>query len=206
MKLAKTVTNKPIDVHCHNDLGLAVANSLAGAEAGANQIHVTIDGYGERVGIASLAEVTMVLKLLYGLERNFRYEMLSELSSLLSGYVNLPISNNRPIVGKNAYTHKAGTHLGAIIREPKAYELVTPRSVGNNRRIVFGELSGKNGAAFLLRTLGVEPTHDTSQRLAKGLKNLRRGDLFDLELSDNLETEAIKSEENLTATPMTPRE
>ena len=146
VELTKSVTNVPLDMHCHNDLGLALANSLAGVEAGAEQIHVTINGLGERVGIASLAETTMTLRVLYGIRRQFRYEMLSELSNLISNYTNTFVSPNQPLVGKNAYTHKAGTHLAAIIQNPQAYELIPPKVVGNSRRVVFGELSGKNGA------------------------------------------------------------
>ena len=199
VRLARAATDKPIDVHCHNDLGLAVANSIAGVEAGADQIHVTIDGLGERVGIASLAETTMILKLLCGSERSFRFEMLSELSSLIANYTNNEIPRNRPLVGRNAYTHKAGTHLAAIVENPEAYELVPPKAVGNTRHLVFGELSGKNGAAFLMRTLGLEPTPETSQKLALGLKNLRCGDLFELGLTDRLEAEAVRAEEKIAA-------
>ena len=198
--LAKSATDRPIDVHCHNDLGLALANSLAGVEAGADQIHVTIDGLGERVGIASLAETTMSLRLLYGVKRAFRYEMLSELSALVGGYSGTDVPNNKPLVGKNAYTHKAGTHLAAIVQNPEAYELIPPKAVGNSRRIVFGELSGKHGAAFLMKTLGLEPSLEASQMLAKGLKNLHCGDLFELDLTDKLEAEAVSSAANLAAT------
>ncbi len=200
IRIAKNATDLPIDVHCHNDLGLAVANSLAAVEAGADQIHVTIDGVGERVGIASLAEVTMALRLLYGVRRQFRYEMLSELSSLIASYSNSEIFRNKPMVGKNAYTHKAGTHLAAIIQNPETYELIPPKAVGNSRRVVFGELSGKNGAAFLMKTLGLEPSTELSQKLALGLKNLRVGDLFELGLTDKLEAEAVNATENIAAT------
>lgn len=186
--------NRPIDIHCHNDLGLALANSLSAAEAGADQIHVTIDGLGERVGIASLAEVTMALRVLYHSGRSFRYEMLSELSDLVSTYTGRTPAPNRPIVGKNAYTHKAGTHLGAIIRNPMAYEVVSPKVVGNSRRLVFGELSGKNGAAFLLKILGVEPNVEMSKGVALGLKKLQRGDLFELGLDDQLESRALETD------------
>ena len=191
VQTARDSTHLPIDVHCHNDLGLAVANSLAGFEAGADQIHVTIDGLGERVGIASLAETTMILRLLYGIKRPFRYEMLSELSNLIASYSDGSIPENNPLVGKNAYTHKAGTHLAAIIQNPETYELIPPKAVGNSRRLVFGELSGKNGAAFLMKTLGLDPTPETSSKLAHGLKNLRRGDLFEIGLTDTLEAEAV---------------
>ena len=200
VELARSATHKPIDVHCHNDLGLALANSLAGVEAGADQVHCTIDGLGERVGIASLAEVSMALRLLYGARRNFRYEMLTELSALIANYSNTTIPNAKPLVGKNAYTHKAGTHLAAIIQNPEAYELIPPSEVGNSRRVVFGELSGKHGAAFLMRTLGLEPSPEASQKLAQGLKNLRIGDLFELGLTDRLEAEAVRSEERAMVT------
>jgi isopropylmalate/homocitrate/citramalate synthase len=197
VELVRSVTDLPIDVHCHNDLGLALANSLAAAEVGADQIHVTIDGLGERVGIASLAEVAMALKLLYNSERALRYEMLSELSELVSSYTNNPVPSTRPIVGRNAYTHKAGTHLAAIIRNPEAYEIIPPKLVGNTRRLVFGELSGKNGAAYLLRILGVQPTTEMSKEIAAGLKNLQCGDLFELPVGDLLENQALESESNL---------
>jgi isopropylmalate/homocitrate/citramalate synthase len=200
VRLVRSATDLPIDVHCHNDLGLALANSMAGLEAGADQVHATIDGIGERVGIASLAEVTMALRYLYGIKRHFRYEMLSELSSLVAGYAGTDIPANRPLVGRNAYTHKAGTHLAAIIQNPEAYELIPPKAVGNSRRMVFGELSGKNGAAFLMKTLGLEPTTESSQKLARGLKNLRCGDLFELGLTDRLEAEALSSAEKVAAT------
>ncbi|MHB1868667.1 MAG: LeuA family protein [Nitrososphaerales archaeon] len=200
VELAQSVTKVPLDMHCHNDMGLALANSLAGVEAGAEQIHVTINGLGERVGIASLAETTMTLRFLYGIRRQFRYEMLSELSDLVTGYTNTFVSPNQPLVGKNAYTHKAGTHLAAIIQNPQAYEIIPPRIVGNSRRVVFGELSGKNGAAFLMKALGLEPTLETSQKLAHGLKNLHVGDLFELGLTDKMEAEAISASEKVGAT------
>ena len=126
--------------------------------------------------------------------------MLSELSALIASYSNTAIPASRPLVGRNAYTHKAGTHLAAIIQNPQAYELVPPKVVGNSRRIVFGELSGKNGAAFLMKTLGLEPTQDSSQKLAHGLKNLRCGDLFELGLTVKLEAEAVSISEKIAAT------
>ena len=196
---AREVTDRPLDMHCHNDLGLALVNSLAGMEAGADMIHVTISGLGERVGIASLAETTMALRLLYGQKRQFRYEMLSELSDLVANYTNIQVPPNTPLVGRNAYTHKAGTHLAAIIQNPQAYELVPPKAVGNSRRMVFGELSGKHGAAFLMKTLGLDPTPETSQKLAHGLKNLRVGDLFELGLTDKLEAEAVLASEKVSS-------
>jgi isopropylmalate/homocitrate/citramalate synthase len=197
IKIVRSATDIPIDVHCHNDLGLALANSLAAAEAGADQIHVTIDGLGERVGIASLSEVSIALKMLYGEDRKYRFEMLSELSRLIASYNNDAVPINKPIVGKNAYTHKAGTHLAAIIESPGAYEIVSPEFVGNKRRLVFGELSGKNGSAFLLKILGLEPTLANSQKLAAGLKKLQQGDLFELPIEKEDEEKALEVEREL---------
>ncbi|NWG10055.1 MAG: 2-isopropylmalate synthase, partial [Nitrososphaerales archaeon] len=120
VKMVRKVVDIPIDVHCHNDLGLATANSLAGVEAGASQVHVTINGLGERVGIAPLAEVVMALALIYKKELKVKLDMLGELSDLIDSYTGAKTPESKPIVGDNAYKHKAGTHVAAIIREPAA--------------------------------------------------------------------------------------
>jgi 2-isopropylmalate synthase len=180
-------------MHCHNDLGLAAANSLAGMEAGATQIHCTINGLGERTGIPSLAEISVALSLIYQRKMDVKMDTLKELSELLESYVGIPTYDSMPLVGKNAYRHKAGTHVAAIIREPAAYEITPPRTVGNSRKIIFGDLSGRNEAAFLLRILGLNPNMDEAFRLTQGLKKLRCGDLFELTLSEELEKELIKT-------------
>ena len=187
VKMIADEVDTPLDVHCHNDLGLALANSLAGLEAGASMVHVTIDGIGERVGIASLAEVALSLILLYDVKLNVRLEMLKDLSDLLSTYTNVKTPPSKPIVGKNAFRHKAGTHVAAMLRSPSTYELIPPKLVGNRRRIVFGEFSGKNSAALLLSMLGLEPSQDEVKELSKGMKRIARGDLFELDLTDELE-------------------
>jgi 2-isopropylmalate synthase len=197
VRLVLKKVNIPVDVHCHNDLGLALANSLAGFEAGASMIHASINGLGERVGIASLAEVTASLTLLYKVKLNVRIEMLKELSELIEQYTGIKTPYCKPIVGENAYRHKAGTHVAAVIRNPQAYELMPPKLVGNRRKIVFGELSGKNGAAFLMRILGLEPNGEDAKMLAQGLKNLKKGDLFELDLTEDLEREALRVEEEI---------
>ncbi|MCP8310420.1 MAG: 2-isopropylmalate synthase [Candidatus Methylarchaceae archaeon HK01B] len=197
VRAVREVVDTPLDVHCHNDLGLATANSLAGIEAGADQIHVTINGLGERVGIAPLAEVVMALKLIYRKKMKVKQDLLSELSNLIERYTGVRTPESKPIVGENAYKHKAGTHVAAIIREPAAYELIPPKAVGNKRRVVFGELSGKNSAAFLLHILGLSPSVEEAGKLAQGLKKLQCGDLFELSLSEELEEEVLKVEDKL---------
>jgi isopropylmalate/homocitrate/citramalate synthase len=180
-----------IDVHCHNDLGLAVANALAGVDAGADQIHVTIDGIGERNGIPALAEVAVILTMLYRCRDDLRLDMLKDLSRLIEQYTGINTPESRPLVGDSAFKHKAGTHLAAVLRDPRAYEIIDPRLVGNRRRIVFGELAGKNGAAFLLGILGLDTDSSKAERLAKGLKELKLGDILEMYLDDTIE-ERIK--------------
>jgi len=181
-----------IDVHCHNDLGLALANALAGVDAGADQIHVTIDGIGERNGIPALAEVAVILTMLCKCRNDLRLDMLKDLSRLIEQYTGIKTPESKPIVGDSAFKHKAGTHLAAVLRDPRAYEIIDPRSVGNRRRIVFGELAGKNGAAFLLSILGLDTDFSRAERLAKGLKELRLGDVLEMYLDDSME-ERIKN-------------
>lgn len=180
-----------LDVHCHNDVGLALANALAGCEAGADQIHTTIDGLGERTGIPSLAETAVALTLIYRSNNDLRLHMLKDLSKTISDYVGLPVPESKPIVGDSAYKHKAGTHLAAILRNPAAYEIIEPKVVGNRRKIVFGELAGKNGAAYLLSLLGLDTGKDGAEALARGLKELRMGDILELYLDDRLERKIL---------------
>jgi len=184
-------TKSCIDVHCHNDLGLALANALAGCEAGADQIHTTIDGLGERTGIPSLAETSVALTLIYNMPNDFRLHLLRDLSRTISEYTGMPSPESKPVVGDSAYKHKAGTHLAAILRNPSAYEILDPRTVGNRRKIVFGELAGKNGAAYLLSLLGLDTSKAEAEAMAKGLKDLRLGDILELYLDDRLERKIL---------------
>src|ERR687885_798172 len=198
--LVKTVyenidkSKSSLDVHCHNDLGLALANALAGCDAGADQIHTTIDGFGERTGIPSLAETAVALTLIYKSTNNLRLHMLKDLSKTISEYTKIDIPESKPIVGDSAYKHKAGTHLAAILRNPSAYEILEPRIVGNRRKIVFGELAGKNGANYLLSLLGLNTSQNEAAVLARGLKELRMGDILELYLDDRLERKILNDD------------
>ena len=198
--LVKTVyenidkSKSSLDVHCHNDLGLALANALAGCDAGADQIHTTIDGLGERTGIPALAETAVALTLIYKSNNNLRLHMLKDLSKTISEYTRLGVPESKPIVGDSAYKHKAGTHLAAILRNPSAYEILEPKIVGNRRKIVFGELAGKNGANYLLSLLGLQAGQNEAEVLARGLKELRMGDILELYLDDRLERKILNDE------------
>jgi 2-isopropylmalate synthase len=180
-----------LDVHCHNDVGLALSNALSGCEGGADQIHTTIDGIGERTGIPTLAETAVALNLIYKSNNDFRLHMLKDLSRTISEYTKIPIHESKPLVGDSSYKHKAGTHLAAILRNPSAYEIIEPKLVGNRRKIVFGELSGKNGSAYLLSILGLGASKDNAESLARGLKELRMGDILELYLDETLERKIL---------------
>ena len=191
VKMVRNEVDTPLDAHVHNDIGFALANAFAACDAGVDQIHTTIDGIGERTGIPSLAEVAVALTYLYKSPNDFRLDMLVDLSRLIEQYTTIKPYDSKPIVGSSAYKHKAGTHLAAILRNPAAYEPIPPRVVGNRRKIVFGELAGKTGAAYLMSLLGLEQNDDSARHVAAGLKNLRMGDLIEIPLGDRLEKKII---------------
>jgi len=195
VKRVKDEINVPLDAHVHNDIGFALANAFAACEAGVDQIHTTIDGIGERTGIPSLAETSVALTHLYKSPNDFRLDMLVDLSKLIEQYTTLKPYDSKPIVGDSAYKHKAGTHLAAILKNPAAYEPIPPRTVGNRRRIVFGELAGKTGAGYLMSLLGLEKNSKNAKSIATGLKNLRMGDLLEIPLDDSVERKIINEEE-----------
>jgi len=194
VKRVRDEIDVPLDAHVHNDIGFALANAFASCEAGVNQIHTTIDGIGERTGIPSLAETSVALTYLYKSPNDFRLDMLVDLSKLIEQYTTLKPYDSKPIVGSSAYKHKAGTHLAAILKNPAAYEPIPPRTVGNRRRIVFGELAGKTGAGYLMSLLGLEKNTKNAKSIATGLKNLRMGDLLEIPLDDSVERKIINEE------------
>ena len=195
VKRVRDEVDVPLDAHVHNDIGFALANAFVSCEAGVDQIHTTIDGIGERTGIPSLAETSVALTYLYKSPNDFRLDMLVDLSKLIEQYTTLTPYDSKPIVGSSAYKHKAGTHLAAILKNPAAYEPIPPRTVGNRRRIVFGELAGKTGAGYLMSLLGLEKNTKNAKSIAAGLKNLRMGDLLEIPLDDSVERKIINEEE-----------
>ncbi|MBA4452895.1 MAG: 2-isopropylmalate synthase [Nitrosopumilaceae archaeon] len=194
VKKVRSAVDTPLDAHVHNDIGFALANAFAACDGGVDQIHTTIDGIGERTGIPSLAEVSVALTYLYKSPNDFRLDMLQDLSRLIEEYTIIKPYDSKPIVGSSAYKHKAGTHLAAILRNPAAYEPIPPRTVGNRRRIVFGELAGKTGASYLMSILGLEKDSESAKAVATGLKNLRMGDLIEIPLADRLEKKIINDD------------
>src|ERR1700730_8740196 len=151
-----------LSAHCHDDLGLAVANSLAAVRAGVRQIECTINGIGERAGNASLEEVVVALavrKESFGVTTGVRLEQLFPSSRMLSEITGAAVAPNKAVVGANAFAHEAGIHQDGIIKNPLTYEIISPQSVGvPSRSLVLGKHSGRNALRLSLRDLGYEPS------------------------------------------------
>jgi 2-isopropylmalate synthase len=151
-----------ISVHCHNDLGLAVANSLAAIEAGARQVECTINGIGERAGNASLEEIVMALHVRADrlpFETGIKTAELYPASQLLSTIVGFDVQPNKAIVGRNAFAHEAGIHQHGVINNPLCYEIMTPESVGvPANSLVLGKHSGRHALSLRYAELGYEIT------------------------------------------------
>lgn len=168
----REVVRVPISVHCHNDLGLAVANSLAGVEAGAEQVHVTVNGLGERAGNASLEEVVLSLRLFYGIKPRVRTKLLVETSELVERLTGIHVPPNKPIVGENAFTHESGIHVHGVLEFPATYEPLSPELVGRRRRVVLGKHAGSRSVRACLRELGIRPTEEQLREITRRVKEL----------------------------------
>ena len=174
----KGIENIDISVHCHNDLGLAVANSIAAVQAGATQIECTINGIGERAGNTSLEEVVMLFKTRKDLFADFTTNIdtkqiypTSKLVSLLTGVTTQP---NKAIVGANAFSHESGIHQHGVLANPETYEIIKPEVVGRNvDSLVLGKLSGKHAFVDKLNSLGFSGFDDKKiEELFTDFKNL----------------------------------
>ncbi len=149
--------NVPVGIHAHNDCGLALANSLVAVKAGATMVQGTINGYGERCGNVDLIAVVGNLQVKFGYQciHPERLEHLTELSRYVSEVANVPPLNQRPFVGKSAFAHKGGVHVSAIVKDPAAYEHMDPELVGNRRRVLVSDLSGKSNIKYKSREMGI---------------------------------------------------
>jgi methanogen homocitrate synthase len=145
--------NTAICIHCHDDLGMATANTLAAAEAGAKQLHTTVNGIGERAGNASLEEVMVALRVQYGIDR-YDTTRLTAISKMISEYSGIKPSANKAIVGQNAFSHESGIHVAAILEEPRTYELFLPEMVGGKRNLIVGKHTGKKALKGIINSIG----------------------------------------------------
>ena len=191
-------------VHCHNDLGLAVANSLAAIENGARQVECTMNGLGERAGNASLEEIVMIMKTRsdrYDIETGIDTTKLVPTSKLVSSITGMPIQANKAIVGANAFAHESGIHQDGMLKHKKTYEIMTPESVGwNTNRMVLGKHSGR--AALKARYVELDVELDDERLLAvfdrfKVLADKKK-EMFDEDLMSLLSDDAEINAEHVT--------
>lgn len=162
----------PISVHCHNDFGLAVANSLAGIRAGALQAHVTINGLGERAGNASLEEFVVALHLLQNKKTRVNTKLIYETSRLVSRLTGVPVQPNKAIVGENAFGHESGIHTHGMLKSPLTYEPIDPELVGRRRWFQAGKHAGGHGLAAKLAEDGLHPTEEQMKEITRRVKEI----------------------------------
>jgi 2-isopropylmalate synthase len=167
-----------LGIHSHNDCGMAVANSITAVQNGAVMVHGTMNGYGERCGNADLTSIIPILSL--KMERECvtqkNLKKLKNLSRYVSETANLVPLNSRPFVGKSAFAHKGGIHVSAIMKTPRAYEHMDPEKVGNSRRVLVSDLSGKSNVEYKARELGVELGKNgfNSRQIASEIKQMEQ--------------------------------
>lgn len=158
VKDIKNTINVPISMHCHDDFGLAVANSISGINSGAQCAHVTINGLGERAGNASLEEFVMALQCLYNKEHNIKTTMLYEVSKFISNTMGIMVQPNKAIIGENAFGHESGIHTHGIINNPLTYEPISPELVGRKRWLQAGKHAGTHGIKRMLEEYDIHPS------------------------------------------------
>ncbi len=163
----------PIDVHCHNDFGLATANTYAAVLAGADEVQVTVNGIGERAGNAALEEV---VALLYaeGFKTNIRMEFLVETSRLVERLTGVRLPPNKPIVGENAFSHESGIHAHGVLKDARTFEpgVITPEMVGHKRRIVIGKHAGRHQIKKILEDAGYVVDEESLNKIFEKVKEL----------------------------------
>src|SRR5947199_255044 len=201
MKIREKVRNSAkavLSVHCHNDLGQAVANSLAAIRAGARQIECTINGIGERAGNASLEEIVMALKTrkdFFEIDTQVRTEEIFKSSRLLSSITGVHVQPNKAIVGENAFAHEAGIHQDGVLKEKLTYEIMRPEDIGRPpNKLVLGKHSGRHALAARLKDLGFDLSGPDLDRAFKAFKDLadRKKEVFDEDLMAIVTDEATQ--------------
>jgi 2-isopropylmalate synthase len=184
-----------ISVHCHDDLGMAVANSLAAVEAGAGQIECTINGLGERAGNCSLEEVVMALRTrndYYHAHTNVNTQRLVPTSRLVSNVTGIQVQRNKAIVGQNAFAHEAGIHQDGMLKERTTYEIMRPDDVGFiTTELVLGKHSGRAALASRIKTLGYSLSHEQIEQVFEKFKVLadKKKEIYDADIVSLIEQE-----------------
>ena len=178
--------NKPIEVHCHNDHGLALANVLAAYESGATRFSTSILGLGERAGIAATEELIVALNNFYEVDK-YETEKLSKVCNVVADIAKIKIWPAKPIVGRNVFTHASGIHQDAVLKNPMAYECFPPEMVGQKRRFLLSRISGRAAVKAKLKEYGIEASDEDVEKVTHKLKEVsakRRSALSDEEFLD----------------------
>jgi 2-isopropylmalate synthase len=188
-----------LSVHCHNDLGQAVANSLTAIMNGARQVECTINGIGERAGNASLEEIVMALRTrrdFFGIDSQVRTEEVFKASRLLSHITGVHVQPNKAIVGENAFAHEAGIHQDGVLKEKLTYEIMRPEDIGRpSNKLVLGKHSGRHALAARLKDLGFDLSGGDLDRAFKAFKDLadRKKEVYDEDLMAIVTDEATQT-------------
>ncbi|MGQ0536740.1 MAG: homocitrate synthase/isopropylmalate synthase family protein [Methanobacteriota archaeon] len=164
------ITGPRLNVHCHNDLGLAVANAIAAVEAGVDTVDVCANGIGERAGITDLAQFATAARLHLDREAPWRLELLPAISRRVAQITGIRPAANAPVGGANAFTHNAGLHVSAVLIDPGHYESIPAEVVGRSREICIDKFSGREGLRFELSRVGYRPSEDALDRILAAIK------------------------------------
>ncbi|MFP4632137.1 MAG: 2-isopropylmalate synthase [Halobacteriota archaeon] len=164
----------PYDVHTHDDFGLAAANALAGIEAGAVQCQVSVNGIGERAGNAALEEVVMSLESIYDVDTGVDTTGIYDLSKTVERLSGIPLPQNKPVVGSNAFSHESGIHAAGVIEDSSTFEpgIMTPEMVGHHRRLVMGKHTGRHSVRETLEEAGYDPSDDDVTEITRRVKSM----------------------------------
>ena len=197
-----------ISVHCHNDLGLAVANSLAAVKAGARQVECTINGLGERAGNAAMEEVVMALRTRQDnmpYDCNIRTENITKASKLVSTVTGFTVQPNKAVVGANAFAHEAGIHQDGVLKNAATYEIMTPESVGlSESKLVLGKHSGRHAFREKLSELGYDLGDNAVQDAFKRFKDLAdlKKDVFDEDIAALIDETFVRTNDHIKLTSL----
>ncbi len=205
-KSVHNINNAIISVHCHNDLGLAVANSLAGIENGARQVECTINGIGERAGNASLEEIVMSLKIrkdIYNYFTEIDTQEIYNTSKMVSSFTGIIIQPNKAVVGENAFAHESGIHQDGMLKNRETYEIMTPETVGIHKtKIVLGRHSGRHGLKIRLEEIGYHLNEEELQKVYKIFTKLadKKKEVYDEDLRVLMGDEVYKEHDKYELT------
>lgn len=161
----------PVEMHTHNDLGLATANAMAGVRAGATSVNTTVNGLGERAGNAALEEVVMILKQIHGIKVGIQTQHFRELSRFVAKTVNCAVPPWKAIVGENTFAHESGIHAHGVLQNPSTYEPFDPTEVGRQRRLVVGKHSGRHLLNTVLQDYGVHLNANQGQSVLNAVRD-----------------------------------